>query len=119
MIVKPQCDEAAILASPCDASSPANGGWIISRLRGCDLEKVVIEPQLSFFLPGLPFVESEICACSRRFSASLFSGSHQGKPELEPTVSPAFYLPPHVVLTLAFVQSLGSCDCGQGKPHFV
>src|SRR5215471_17200865 len=29
MIVKPQCDEAAILASPCDASSPANGGWII------------------------------------------------------------------------------------------
>ena len=23
MIVKPQCDEAAILASPCDASSPA------------------------------------------------------------------------------------------------
>ena len=27
MIVKPQCDEAAILASPCDASSPA--GWII------------------------------------------------------------------------------------------
>jgi hypothetical protein len=28
-IVKPQCDEAAILASPCDASSPANGGWII------------------------------------------------------------------------------------------
>ena len=29
MIVKPQCDEAAILASPCDASSPANGGWIV------------------------------------------------------------------------------------------
>jgi hypothetical protein len=29
MIVKPQCDEAAILASPCDSSSPANGGWII------------------------------------------------------------------------------------------
>ena len=29
MIVKPQCDEAAILASPCDASSPANGGWSI------------------------------------------------------------------------------------------
>ena len=27
MIVKPQCDEAAIVASPCDASSPA--GWII------------------------------------------------------------------------------------------
>lgn len=30
MIVKPQCDDAAILASPCDASSPANGGWIVS-----------------------------------------------------------------------------------------
>jgi len=29
MIVKPQCDEAAILASPCDASSPTNGGWIV------------------------------------------------------------------------------------------
>jgi hypothetical protein len=29
MIVKPQCDEAAILASPCDALSRANGGWII------------------------------------------------------------------------------------------
>ena len=29
MIVKPQCDEAAILPSPCDASSSANGGWIV------------------------------------------------------------------------------------------
>ena len=29
MLVKPQCDEAAILASPCDASSPTNGGWIV------------------------------------------------------------------------------------------
>ena len=29
MIVKPQCDEAAIVASPCDASSPANGDWSV------------------------------------------------------------------------------------------
>jgi len=29
MIVKPQCDDAAILASPSDASSPTNGGWIV------------------------------------------------------------------------------------------
>jgi MFS family permease len=29
-IVKPPCDEAAILAGPCDRPAPANGGWIIA-----------------------------------------------------------------------------------------
>src|ERR1700737_2809522 len=29
-IAKPPCDEAAILAAPCDRPTPANGGWIIA-----------------------------------------------------------------------------------------
>jgi EmrB/QacA subfamily drug resistance transporter len=29
-IGKPPCDEAAILAAPCDGQAPANGGWIIA-----------------------------------------------------------------------------------------
>src|SRR5207302_7946107 len=30
IIAKPPCDEAAILAAPCDGPSPTNGGWIIA-----------------------------------------------------------------------------------------
>jgi len=29
-IAKPPCDEAIILAAPCDRPAPANGGWIIA-----------------------------------------------------------------------------------------
>src|SRR5438094_10547360 len=30
IIAKPPCDEAAILAPPCDGPSPTNDGWIIA-----------------------------------------------------------------------------------------